>query len=150
MNNEFEWRNEMRKLGGSVEPARDLWPDVAARIGVQRSRRRLPRIGMAIAATLIIACGAGLIAQRTVRQQHALLVAEAAEAAGDVAMPRTALDWAEPANPVLAQAAQDLDGASAQLQQALEQQPDAVFLVGMLNRTNGQRMRLLQQSPNAG
>lgn len=147
MNNEFEWRNEMRKLGGSVEPVRDLWPDVAARIGAQRSRQRLPRIGMAVAATLIIGCGAGLIAQRTVRQQHSLLVAEAER---DVAMPRTALDWAEPANPTLAQAAQDLDGASAQLQQALEQQPDAVFLVSMLNRTNGQRMRLLQQSPNAG
>ncbi len=146
MNNEFEWRNEMRKLGGSVEPVCDLWPDVAARIRSQRSRRRLPRIGMAIAATLIIACGAGLVAQRNA-QQHSPVVVEAER---DVAMPRTALDWVEPANPTLAQAAQDLDGASAQLQQALEQQPDAVFLVGMLNRTNGQRMRLLQQAPNAG
>jgi uncharacterized protein YlxW (UPF0749 family) len=100
---------------------------------------------MAIAATLIMAV-AGLVAQRTA-QRHS---SEVALAERDVAMPRTALDWAQPANPALAEAAQDLDGASAQLQQALEQQPDAVFLVGMLNRTNGQRMRLLQQSANAG
>ena|SRR5882724_10289550 len=146
MNNEFEWRNEMRKLGGPDEPARDLWPDVATRIGAQRLRRRLPRIGMALAASLIIVCAAGLIAQRAA-QRHSPLVAEAER---NAVMPRTALDWVRPANPTLAEAAQDLDGASAQLQQALEQQPDAVFLVGLLNRTNGQRMRLLQQSPNAG
>lgn len=146
MNNEFEWRNEMRKLDGPVQPARDLWPQIAARIGAQRSRQRWPRYGMALAATLILACVAGLVAQRTA-QRHS---SEAALAERDVAIPRTALDWAQPANPALAEAAQDLDGASAQLQQALEQQPDAVFLVGMLNRTNGQRMRLLQQSANAG
>ena len=26
MNNEFEWRSQMKKLGESVEPANDLWP----------------------------------------------------------------------------------------------------------------------------
>lgn len=146
MNNEFEWRNEMRKLGGPVQPARDLWPGVAMGIRAQRAQRRWPRIGMAIAAALILVSAAGLIAQRTA-PRHSPVVA-AAES--DAAMPRTALDWMQPANPALAEAAQDLDGASAQLQQALEQQPDAVFLVGMLNRTNGQRLRLLQQSANAG
>lgn len=154
MNNEFQWRNEMRKLDGALEPARDLWPDISTRIGIQRERRRPSRqqsrqIGFAIAATVLIACGAGLIAQRL--QSHAQSVATIAQqASADIAVPRTALDWATPANPVLASAAQDLDGASAQLQQALEQHPDAVFLVGMLNRTNGQRMRLLQQAPYAG
>ena len=146
MNNEFEWRNQMRKLGDPVEPARDLWPAVAARIATQRQQRsRFPRIGMAIAASLLIAFAASLVAQRT--QQHRSAVAEDSY---EDAIPRPALDWAQPNNPALAAAAQDLDGASSQLQQALEQNPDAVFLVGMLNRTNGQRMRLLQQSPYAG
>ncbi len=148
MDNEFEWRNEMRKLGGPMQPTRDLWPRISARIGTQPQRRHRPQIGLAIAASALIACGAGLIAQRMqARSQSAVIVAQAAV---DIDIPRTALDWATPANPALASAAQDLDGASAQLQQALEQQPDAVFLVGMLNRTNGQRMRLLQQAPYAG
>jgi hypothetical protein len=146
MNNEFEWRNQMRKLGGPLEPVRDLWPDVAARIAMQRSQRaRFSRIGMAIAATLVVAVASGLVAQRM--QQHRPVVAE--DTGGDT-IPHPALEWAQPENPVLAAAAQDLDGASAELQQALEQRPEAVFLVGMLNRTNGQRMRLLQQSPYAG
>lgn len=146
MNNEFEWRNQMRKLGDPVEPVRDLWPAVAAQIAAQRPQRaHFPRIGIAIAASLIVAFAAGLVAQRT--QQHRPLVAEDSY---EDAIPRPALDWAQPNNPVLAAAAQDLDGASAQLQQALETNPDAVFLVGMLNRTNGQRMRLLQQAPYAG
>jgi hypothetical protein len=146
MNDEFEWRNQMRKLGGPLQPARDLWPEVAARIAVQpRQRTRFPRLGIAIAASLVVALASGLIAQRVL--QHRPVVAEDI---GDDATPRPALDWVQPQNPVLAAAAQDLDGASAQLQQALEQNPDAVFLVGMLNRTNGQRMRLLQQSPYAG
>jgi hypothetical protein len=146
MNNEFEWRNQMRKLGDPVEPARDLWPEVATRIAAQRPQRsRFPRLGMAIAATLVVALASGLIAQRM--QQHRSVVAEDR---GEDTIPRPALDWVQPQNPVLAAAAEDLDGASAQLQQALEQNPDAVFLVGMLNRTNGQRMRLLQQAPYAG
>ncbi|MDR3388054.1 MAG: hypothetical protein P4L92_13480 [Rudaea sp.] len=149
MNNEFQWRSEMRKLDGAVEPARDLWPDLAARIGAQRMPRRMPRIGFAIAATAMLACGAGLIAQR-LQSRAQSVVALTQQASADTVVPRTPLDWATPANPALAAAAEDLDGASAQLQQALEQQPDAVFLVGMLNRTNGQRMRLLQQAPYAG
>jgi|SRR5450432_3038411 len=145
MNSEFEWRNEMRKLGGPVEPARELWPNVAARIAAQRPQRsRLPRIGMAIAATLVMASSAVLIAQRMQPHRHVV-----AEDAGEGAIPLPALEWAQPDNPVFAAAAQDLDGASTELQQALEQRPEAVFLVGMLNRTNGQRMRLLQQSPYA-
>jgi len=69
MNNEFEWRNEMRKLGGLVEPARDLWPSIAARIAGMpaqmpaRPRRR--QVGwFAIAATVIVVVGAGTTAYR--------------------------------------------------------------------------------------
>jgi hypothetical protein len=64
--------------------------------------------------------------------------------------PRTALDWAVPADPALAASAQNLDDASAQLQDALEQRPDAVFLVGLLNRTNAMRLRLMRKSPYSG
>jgi hypothetical protein len=180
MNNEFEWRNEMRKLGGPVEPARDLWPSIAARIAGMpaqvpvRPRRR--QIGwFAIAATVIVAVGAGTTAyrwQRSTAVASATRVAQADVTAPDGAQPqppgkspgsasttqasdvpdrpRTALDWAVPADPQLAATVQNLDSASAQLQDALEERPDAVFLVGLLNRTNAQRLRLLRKSPYAG
>lgn len=136
MNSEFQWRNQMRKLDVAVEPARDLWPQISARLRAAPPRReaRWPRL--AAAAMFLIVCA-------TLSWQLRDTTPELDASA------RTALDWAQPSNPVLAAAAQDLDGASAQLQQALEQRPDAVFLVGLLNRTNSQRMRLLQ-APSAG
>ncbi len=159
MNNEFQWRSGMRKLDEKIEPASDLWPAIAARI--ERDARVVPlqsrtawrqRI-TAVAATLVIASGAGLLAYH---QRENVGVAETAPpvtvpaTGARMKMPRTALDWAVPADPKLAAAAQDLDQASADLQAALEARPDAVFLVSMINRTNAQRMRLLRQSAISG
>lgn len=143
MNTEFEWRNEMRKLGGPVPPANDLWPGIAARIASAPQTAARPRrfgIAFALAASLIVAIGAGVIGQRILRNSNL----------DPDAKPRTALDWSQPSNPKLASAAQDLDMASEKLQDALEQRPDAVFLVGLLNRTNSQRVRLMRQAPYAG
>jgi type VI protein secretion system component VasK len=173
MNNEFEWRNEMRKLGGAVEPARDLWPSIAARIAgmpaMVPARPRRRQFGwIAIAAAVIVAVGAGTTAyrwQRSAPAASALSVAQVDVAAPNrvqatsnpppavapaADLPRTALDWAVPADPQLAASVHNLDTASAQLQDALEQHPDAVFLVGLLNRTNAQRLRLMRKSPYAG
>lgn len=154
MNHEFEWRNQMRKLGGPVEPARDLWPAIAARVGAAavpaRPRRRVGA-WLAMAATLVAAVGAGGMAWRaqhsaTARHPQAQpAVATTAPRADE--LPPTALGWALPADPALAASARKLDDASAQLQHALEQRPDAVFLVGLLNRTNAQRLRLMRKSP---
>ena len=131
-NNEFQWRAQMRKLATPAEPAHDLWPQIQARIALAAQRRsRWP--AFAAAAGVLLACGGGVLAW------HAHTAAPQLDPDA-----RTALDWAQPSNPKLAAAARDLDSASAQLQQALEQRPDAVFLVGLINRTNGQRMRLLQ------
>src|SRR5512141_3017275 len=68
MNNEFEWRQQMRKHAEPIEPARDLWPAIAARLAtaaVSHRRSWRSRIGwLAIAATLVVAGGAGLTAYR--------------------------------------------------------------------------------------
>ena len=65
VNNEFEWRAGMRQLGGGVEPARDLWPDIAAQMATRPIvRQNRWQIAFAMAATLVIALGAGLVAQR--------------------------------------------------------------------------------------
>jgi hypothetical protein len=145
INNEFEWRSEMRKLGGAVEPTRDLWAGIAVQLAAAPRRQRL-RVAWAIAATLVVAVGAGLIAQRL--WSPALDSRFATQP--DTPPAPTAMDWAKPADAKLAAAARDLDDASAQLQQALEQHPDAVFLVGLLNRANSQRMRLVRQTSYTG
>lgn len=143
MSTEFQWRSEMRKLGGGVEPARDLWPDIATRIAMQSTaRRNRLQVAFAIAATLVIAIGAGLAARRG-NWQAPMDSRLSSPVPG-------AMAWAQPRDAKLAAAARDLDDASAQLQQALEQHPDAVFLVGLLNRANGQRMRLLRQTSYTG
>ncbi|MEP6483913.1 MAG: hypothetical protein ABJB01_05645 [Rudaea sp.] len=142
---EFEWRNGMRKLGGPVEPSRDLWPDIASRIATIPAQRRSRVPAFAVAATMLVACGAALFAWR--------LQTATIQTAPTVAAPLTArpvinvVDSDNPApHKVLAAAAEDLNDAGESIQQALEQRPDAVFLVGLLNRTNSQRMRVLKQS----
>lgn len=165
MNNEFEWRNQMRKHAEPIEPARDLWPAIAARLATTTAahrRSRRSQIGwLAMAATLVVAGGAGLTAYRWQRAVPAvpasvpvMTATEPVAAQPATVQPTpselTALDWAIPDDPALAATAQNLDNASAQLQDALEQRPDAVFLVGLLNRTNSMRLRLLRKSPNAG
>jgi hypothetical protein len=148
IDNEFAWRNELRKLGGDAQPQRDLWPRIAARIAVRPATRRW-RMGLGLAATLALAFGIATLAWRT-QSASTLPIAATAPAHGATSMAadNAPLAWAVPANPALAAASRDLDGASMQLQQALEQQPQAVFLVGLLNRTNAQRMRLLRQAPS--
>lgn len=146
MNDEFAWRNQLRQLGGGMEPQRDLWPQIAARIAVPPAARRL-RMGLGLAATLMMAFGAATIAWRSQSQMTEPMAATAPSRGATGAAPENApLAWAVPASPALAAASRELDGASVQLQRALETHPQAVFLVGLLNRTNAQRMRLLRQS----
>lgn len=147
--NEFQWRSELRKLGGDAQPQRDLWPHIAARIAVRPATQRW-RMGLGLAAALIVACGVGAIAWRTQLQASNPAIASASNAVPGISADSAPLAWAIPANPALATAARDLDSANVQLQRAIEQHPQAVFLVGLLNRTNDQRLRLLRQESNAG
>ncbi len=138
---EFEWRNGMRRIGGPVEPARDLWPDIAAQLQPAAARRsRMP--AFAVAATLLIACAAALIVWQNGNKPAPSLpaVASVRHVINNVVQADDA------PHKVLAAATDDVEDASSSIQQALEQRPDAVFLVGLLNRTNSQRMRLLKQS----
>ncbi len=156
MNNEFEWRSQMKKLGERIEPTNDLWPGIAARIAQEQARpaatqRRWTRAVAAIAATFVIATGGSLVA---LRSDHTPPLPQTSTGPTTAAMQSdgapTAFDWAQPSDPKLAAAARDLDRAGAELQAALEARPDAVFLVSMINRTNAQRMRLMRQSAISG
>ncbi len=148
MNDEIRWRSQLRQLNGPVQPARDLWPQIDPRL--QTPRRRVRIASMAVAASLAIVCVASLLLLRARSHQSdrgsappaVIAIAHNVQTAPGS---HTALVWALPKNPTLAAAAHDLDDASTQLQHALQQHPDAVFLVGLLNRTNAQRMRLLRE-----
>ena len=140
---EFEWRNGMRKIGGPVEPSRDLWSGIEAQISALPQQRRSRMPAFAIAATLLVACAAALMAWQMRGTQP--VPPPVVVSAQKPVINRVDSDDRAP-HKVLTNAADDLDDASNTIQQALEQRPDAVFLVGLLNRTNGQRMRVLKQS----
>lgn len=143
---EFEWRNGMRKLGAPVEPERDLWSDIEAKIATlpQQRRSRLP--AFAIAATVLIASGAGLFAW----QMQIPSVAPTPKVATTTPAVKPVINVVEnddhAPRKVLANASDELNDASTSIQQALEQRPDAVFLVNLLNKTNSQRLRVMKKS----
>jgi hypothetical protein len=144
---EFEWRNGMRKVGGSVEPDRDLWPDIASKISAVAQEKRPSRLpAFAIAAGVLVACGAVLFAwqlqDKPVVQQPTL--------AANTPPAKRVINVVEndehAPRKVLANASDELNDASTSIQQALEQRPDAVFLVNLLNKTNSQRLRVMKKS----
>jgi hypothetical protein len=157
---EFEIQRNLRAMNAPRLPERDLWPAIAARIesgsesvAPRATRRRwLP---LAAAASTVFAI-AGALTFFALRDQGRIDTS----ASDDYAM-ATHVERISPAqareqalrtgqDPRLAGANVVLDAAHSELQQALEQHPDAVFLVSLLNRTNAQRMKLEQFGANAG
>lgn len=147
---DFEIQRRLRELNAPREPQVDLWPDIATRIestAAMPTARRWNRLPLAAAAALLMAVVTGTIVIG-VRQHQAEDSAVAANLASPLA--KRALERAPGGDPRLASAAIVLDTAHAELQQALEQRPDAVFLVSLLNRTNARRMKLEQFGASAG
>jgi hypothetical protein len=154
---EFEIQRNLRAMNAPRMPARDLWPAIAARIEAGESaplatrRRWLP---LAAAASTVLAI-AGSLLFVTLRDHT-----DAPIESDDYAMatrfqritPQEARDEAlrSGQDPRLAGANIVIDAAHSELQQALEQHPDAVFLVSLLNRTNAQRMKIEQLGAKAG
>ncbi|MET0230604.1 MAG: hypothetical protein ABW186_06710 [Rhodanobacteraceae bacterium] len=155
---EFEIQRNLRAMNAPREPEHDLWPAIAARIGasMETSAPRATRrrwIPLAAAAGTVFAIVGGLAF-------FALKDRVETSADNDYAM-TTHIERISPAqareqalrsgeDPRLAGSNIVLDAAHSELQQALEQHPDAVFLVSLLNRTNAQRMKLEQFGAKAG
>lgn len=150
---DFEIQRRLRDLRGPVEPSHDLWPGIATRLNsvpapalAPRRRHRLP---VALAAGLTLAALAGVLAVALQRQPAPTPIA-AADPATLPGVGRVALDQIPGNDPRLAGATLVIDSAQAQLEAAIEQQPEAVFLVGLLNRTHAQRMKLERIGVQAG
>lgn len=162
MNDDFDQardsrlRLQLRGLRRDTTPARDLWPQLAARLAqtpqeaVIGPRRARWMPAFALAASLVLAVGiawqlrpapapdpsARLIqreAQAMTREYHAALVElERSAPAAD----------ASPVAPAL----HDLDRSAAQIRTALARDPDARFLLERLRRTYAQRLALTQRA----
>jgi hypothetical protein len=156
---DFEIQRQLRAMNAPRAPERDLWPAIATRIASSpmESRRPVRRrwLPLAAAAGTVLAMAGSMIAFLALRQQAA-----SPGGTDDYAMMRR-IERISPSeareealrsgqDPRLAGANIVLDAAHTELQQALEQHPDAVFLVSLLNRTNAQRMKLEQFGAKAG
>jgi hypothetical protein len=155
---EFEIQRNLRAMNAPRMPERDLWPAIAARIDAGETsaphatrRRWLP---LAAAASTVFAIAGSLLFFALNDRTNATTETD------DYAMathfqrisPAEARDQAlrSGQDPRLAGANIVIDAAHSELQSALEQHPDAVFLVSLLNRTNAQRMKIEQLGAKAG
>ncbi|HET7925734.1 MAG TPA: hypothetical protein VFL30_12595 [Rhodanobacteraceae bacterium] len=154
---EFEIQRNLRAMNAPRMPERDLWPPIAARIeSAESAPRANPRrwLPLAAAAGTVFAI-AGSLLFVTMRDHTGAPIES-----DDYAMathfqrisPQEAREEAlrSGQDPRIAGANIVIDAAHSELQQALEQHPDAVFLVSLLNRTNAQRMKIEQLGAKAG
>jgi hypothetical protein len=154
--NDFEIQRDLRQMNTPRMPQTDLWPGIAARIAAAeaqpaRSVRR-PWLPFAAAASLLLAIGAGVALLQMQPRDDATLGASNTMPMPSRVSPKDAREFsrAPGGDPRLVGAAVVLDSAHAELEQALEQRPDAVFLVSLLNRTNARRMKLEHYGTRAG
>lgn len=154
---EFEIQRKLRAMNAPRNPSRDLWPAIAARIeasaemSTPHARRRWLPLAAAASTVLAIAGGLAFFAMKgqvdtSTSDDYAMT--QRIERISPSQAREQALRSGE--DPRLAGANIVLDAAHSELQQALEQHPDAVFLVSLLNRTNAQRMKIEQFGAKAG
>lgn len=162
--NDFELLRDLRALRRPAEPAVDLWPSIAARLGAGGGAAHRPRWPMwpeAMAAG--VALGIGLLLALGGRSTDPVAPAMVADtglpwsvrealslgAAYDGAV-REARGAAPAPRGDLARAERELDAAQRALEDALAQQPEAVHLLDLLRRTHEQRLRLAQRQAAVG
>jgi hypothetical protein len=156
---DFEVQHRLREMNVPRPPQSDLWPAIAARIAEAPARTRVIRrraawLPIAAAAALLLAI-AGTFSIALLQHHSTLQGTTTSMAIPGRPLPVSPNDVAAFANapngdPRLISAAVVLDAAHAELEQALDQRPDAVFLVSLLNRTRARRADLDHFGASAG
>lgn len=168
MPDELRW--QLRALRQPQAPARDLWPDIAARLATtpQQSaneprRWRWP-VPASLAAGVLLAVGAMVMLRPVAEAPELARVPPAArpvpgaaparatptlvqiEAAGLTREYQAAVTEiaAVPPSPVLQPAIEELDRSAALIRDALERDPDSRMLLQQLRRTYTRRLALVQ------
>ena len=149
-------RFRLRGLPAEIEPPRDLWPDIAARLEPQRSAARPGRrgwmTGFAIAASLCVAVGIAWqlrtppstpSSEETMRAE---LVRREADAMTQEYYAALREFEGAPLPAELQPTIATLDRSAQDIRGAIAADPDAVFLLDQLRRTYTHRLSLTQRA----
>jgi hypothetical protein len=146
---ESDLRWQLRQLPREIEPARDLWPGIAAR--VERRSEKVPRrwlLGLAMAASLLLAAG---LAWRTQMPPSALdpdavIVKAQAREISDEYQAALRQYQGAPIAPEYHASLQSLDRSLAEIHRAIIADPHSVFLLEQLQKTYSRRLALTQRA----
>ncbi|MCX7033665.1 MAG: hypothetical protein NT046_06790 [Arenimonas sp.] len=146
---ETELRWQLRQLPREIEPPRDLWPGIAAKLRPARSARKgLGWLaGLAIAASLCLAVGIAwrLDSPLPADPQAELVQREAQALTREYQAALRQFDGAPlpaPIEPALA----TLDQSVSDIRRALDSDPGARYLLDQLRRTYSRRLSLTQRA----
>ena len=145
-------RWQLRALRQDVPPARDLWPDIAARLATAPqqvtatpARRRQRVAPFALAASVLLAVTMTWQLQRA-PQGDAVIQREAAAMTRDYTGALAQMDTQAKASPEYAPALHALDQSAAEIRHAIATDPQARFLLEQLRRTYARRLALTQRA----
>lgn len=143
-------RWQLRALRRDAEPARDLWPQIAARLPAQApaARPRRPRwlTPVAMAASVLLVVGAvGWLAQAPNPRTSPSLVQREAESLTAQYQAALLEVHAAPVPASLQATVEALDHDAALIRSALARDPDSLLLLEQLRRTYAHRLQLAQR-----
>lgn len=152
--NDESLRWKLRGLRQDQPPARDLWPDISARIAslpprqIEEPVQRLSGVRRfapwAMAASLVLTVGLAWQVTR-VAPEDPVIPREAASLTRDYQGALAQMQGAE-AHPEFGVALQQLDRSAAQIRAAIDHDPNATFLLEQLRRTYAKRLALTQRA----
>lgn len=146
--NELRW--QLRQLPRELDPPRDLWPGIAARLQAPAPRRCRPWPGvLALAACLCLAVGAALFLRGPAAPapglEAELVQREAAALTREYEAALREFEGA-PVPAPLAPALATLDASAEEIRGALSEQPGSVRLLDQLKRTYTRRLALTRRA----
>lgn len=164
---ELEYRRLLKALAPDIEPERDLFPGIAARLDLRAAAARRdvrPLFPFAAAAAfVVVSITVGWLALQRVpdavapdvlartplllREAQALRVEYESATRGGAANQQSQLR--EQSDPRLVAAWTELDAAESELTAALEVAPDARFLLHRLKQVQDQRLQLTRKALSA-
>lgn len=143
---ETELRWGLRQLPRERDLPADLWPGIAARLAPPRRRAWPWLTGLALAASLVLALGLALPpAGPQAAPRTASLEREADALAREYQVALDQFTGAVLPAPLESDLA-TLDQSAVEIRRALEQDPDAVYLLEQLRRTYARRLSLTQRA----
>lgn len=148
---DLRWR--LRQLPRDVEPSRDLWAGIAARIEAP-APRRTPRawwMTLAMAASVVVALGIGWRlspagSPAPASAQTGRLVAREAKVMTIEYESALRQFHGAPVPDSLAGSLQTLDTSAEQIRQAIATDPQSVYLLQQLRKTYSRRLALTQRA----